>query len=303
MKRILSMVLATSIAAAPLSACANSDAPKAAASAAPPGSLEPREWPEHQRQVTAPELPSAETDSQREIACWGDSMTKGVGADVASIFVSSGEEFDISYLSYPDVLERLTGMTTYNYGVSGATSDEIAYMQGGAQLEYDADYFTAVDEDVMEQGREHPGDILVLEIGSNGGWNEDYSELIEQYRSMIDHAGCEDYIIIGDTDDPGTSVADSSQEAFPDGTGTGETAWETALREEFGDHFINMRAFLVERGLDVAGLEATDDDREAAERGCVSEQLRSDWTHLNSLGYYAQAVAVYERGRDLGYWS
>ena len=63
-----------------------------------------------------------------------------------------------------------------------------------------------------------------------------------------------------------------------------------------------MRAFLVECGLEAAGLEATEDDDGAASRGCVSEQLRSDWTHLNSYGYYAQAIAMFEKDQQLGYW-
>lgn len=240
--------------------------------------------------------------SARTIACWGDSLTEGAGASEAEVLVD-GERFDVSFLSYPEVLERLTGMTTYNYGVSGAASDEIAFMQGGLQGLDDFDPFESVNLSTMVQGRLHPGDILVLEIGSNGGWNGNYGELIAQYRSMIERAGCEDYLIIGDTDDPGTSFADSKQKPFPKGTGAGETAWEAALREEFGDRFINMRVFLVERGLETAGLEATAEDEEDASCGCVPGQLRADWTHLNSYGYYAQAFAVHERGRDLGYWS
>lgn len=232
----------------------------------------------------------------------GHSLTGGAGASGADVLVG-GERFDISFLSYPEVLERLTGMTAYNYGVSGAASDEIAFMQGGLQDLDGFDSFESVDLGTMVRGRLHPGDILVLEIGSNGGWGGDYDELIAQYRSMIEHAGVEDYLIIGDTDDPGTSFADVSQRPFPKGTGTGETSWEAALREEFGDHFINMRAFLVERGLETSGLKATEEDEEDASRGCISEQLRADWTHLNSYGYYAQAVAVYERGQELGYWS
>lgn len=240
--------------------------------------------------------------SVREIACWGDSLTEGVGTSEGVLYWGE-EEIDISYLSYPDILSRLTGMPTYNFGLSGATSEEIAYMQGSLGDIEDTSRFTTINEEIIAQGREHPGDILVLEMGSNGGWNGDYAELIRQYQGMIDHAGVEDYIIIGDTDDPGTSLADLGQEPLFDSTLTSETAWEAALHEAFGAHFINMRIFLIQRGLAVVGLTETDYDLEAAERGCISEQLRSDWTHLNAYGYCAQAIAVYERGKELGYWS
>lgn len=69
---------------------------------------------------------------------------------------------------------------------------------------------------------------------------------------MIQNSGCDYYIIVGDTDDPGTSIADTTQGIRnEDGTyiGVGDTAWEATLREAYGDHFINMRTYLIENGL------------------------------------------------------
>ena len=136
----------------------------------------------------------------------------------------------------------------------------------------------------------------MLEIGSNGGWNNDYQVLIDQYRAMIERSGCEDYLILGDTDDPGTSVGDTSQVPFTEDYAPRETNWEAALREAFGDHFINMRVFLIKHGLEISGLTPTEEDVADARLGCISKQLRSDWTHLNARGYFAKAVAVYQRG-------
>jgi hypothetical protein len=208
-------------------------------------------------------------DDTREIVCWGDSMTQGVGADTdadALVSLADGELYDTSAQSYPQVLSQLTGLDTYNFGVAGATSEEIAVMQGGlpwteievaddgdepedptedATAENDdlapddgneseaeaaaaaddeggddeADeqgeqVISHIDPEVAEEGEERTGDILVLEIGSNGGWDDDYQVLISQYRAMIDRSGCEDYLILGDTDDPGTSVGDTSQVPF-----------------------------------------------------------------------------------------
>ena len=61
--------------------------------------------------------------ASKEIVCWGDSMTEGAGRDPAVIATGDGV-FDASYLSYPDVLQKLTGMTTCNFGVSGALCKE-----------------------------------------------------------------------------------------------------------------------------------------------------------------------------------
>lgn len=252
--------------------------------------------------------PTVVTDykDKREIVCWGDSLTEGIGASSAFIRRETGL-FNASFLSYPEILELLTGIRTYNFGVSGATSAEIAYMQGGWVLESDIEdelkEREIIREDIMELGAQHPGDILVIEMGSNGGWEEGYEQLIAQYHAMIDHAGCANYIIVGDTDDPGSSYADPYGWVQDYGLGIEETAWEVALREEFGEHFINMRLFLIEHGLEVCGLAPTVEDEASAMLGWVSEQLRSDWTHLNSYGYYAQAVGVYEKGKELGYWA
>ena len=293
--------------------------------------------------------PGTSDEDTREIVCWGDSMTQGVGADEgALVSLADGELYDTSYQSYPQVLSQLTGLDTYNFGVAGATSAEVAAMQGGLTWEEleaaeqsvevadadDADANDAddaadadvtddanatddaadaddaddqpvshIDPDVIEEGERHTGDILVLEIGSNGGWNNDYQVLIDQYRAMIERSGCEDYLILGDTDDPGTSVGDTSQVPFTEDYAPRETNWEAALREAFGDHFINMRVFLIKHGLEISGLTPTEEDVADARLGCISKQLRSDWTHLNARGYFAKAVAVYQRGVKLGYWS
>ena len=247
------------------------------------------------------------SDSQvaQEIVCWGDSMTEGFGASEAQIETDDGM-FDASNLSYPEVLQQLTGIKTYNFGVPSATSEEIAVMQGGITAAGDIASYDTIDYDVMAQAKDHPGDILILEIGSNDGWYGDYATLIAQYNAMIAHAGCSKYIIIGDTDDPENSVDDAvAQTAMVqenDPVGTEDTSWDAALREAFGDHFINMRAFLIEEGLRVTGLSPTEADTEAAAHGAISVQLRSDWTHFNSYGYYAQAVGVYQKGIELGYW-
>ena len=264
--------------------------------------------------------PGTSDDDTREIVCWGDSMTQGVGADDdpdALVALADGELYDTSYQSYPQVLSQLTGLDTYNFGVAGATSEEIAVMQGGLpwtalyadgsddseNSDEDEQTISHIDPEVVDEGEEHTGDILVLEIGSNGGWDGDYQVLIDQYRAMIDRSGCDDYLILGDTDDPGTSVGDTSQVPFTDDYAPRETSWETALREAFGDHFINMRVFLIKHGLEISGLTPTPEDVADARLGCISKQLRSDWTHLNARGYFAKAVAVYQRGVKLGYWS
>ncbi len=148
-------------------------------------------------------------------------------------------------------------------------------------------------------------DILILEIGSNGGWS-DYKELILQYDNIIINSGCKYYIIVGDTDDPGTSMADTNQGYYnTDGSyiGIGDTSWEAALRLAYGDHFFNTRTYMIEYGLSDCGLDATTDDLWYFKCGKISRQFRYDWTHFNSYGYYTKGVGIYKKGVELGYWN
>ena len=148
-------------------------------------------------------------------------------------------------------------------------------------------------------------DILILEMGSNGGWQNDYKQLILQYDSIILNSGCQYYIIVGDTDNPAESADGKQDEYGADGNyvGIGDTSWEAALREAYGDHFFNTRTYMIQYGLSDCGLDTTTDDLENFKKGNISEQLRYDWTHFNCYGYYAKGMGIYEKGVELGYWS
>ncbi|MBR3327529.1 MAG: SGNH/GDSL hydrolase family protein [Atopobiaceae bacterium] len=237
-----------------------------------------------------------------EIVCWGDSMTEGIGASPAVIQTDT-ISYDASYKSYPEILQDLCGVTTYNFGVGGATSSELVAMQSGELP--DEDFYGYDDSlaELLELGQEHTGDILILEIGSNGGWDNNYTTLISQYRSMIRASDCKGYLVIGDTDDPGTSMGDRNQDPLKKGQGLQDTAWEAALRRSFGDRFINMRTYLIKRGLKVCGIRRSGQDKACASFGMVPHALRADWTHLNSYGYFAQAFGIYKRGVKLGFWN
>lgn|GEM_PF-394702 len=320
--------------------------------------------------------------AERSISCWGDSMTEGNGSYIATI-VKDGVAQDISYITYPMLLEQLTGIKTYNLGVGGETSKDIAMRQGGLPMVTDRDVtipengaemlnvispddgevvnfndysgYGFTDESVINKvyidghlykltynGESHmlfkhlrhrnkeereseqqaalapttavaarpeavmvpagtrvytkaavdrKDDILIIEMGSNGGWDENLATLVAQYDAMIQSAGCQYYIIIGDTDDPVYAA------------GLGETPWEATLHEAFGDHFINMRQYLIENGLQDCGLETTFADMEGYCSGEISKQLRADWTHLNAYGYYSKGLAIYQKGIELGYWN
>lgn len=306
----------------------------------------------------------------KKIACWGDSITYGLGGQENTFIKSDNGVIDASDWSYPDTLKYYTGLDVYNLGVCGETSYDIALRQGGIKMyvgkqvtvkqgvraqinivdEYGSQvmlenfngYETDNDEPanvvyindtpfqleadngklyisvygdrsnksikikkgtqvVTKAAHDISGDVLVIQMGSNGGW-DDYDKLIQQYKAMIDNSGTECYIIIGDTDNPDESV-DSAYYTDSSEVGIDDTLWEAALREAFGEHFINMRVYMIENALSTAGLEPTQEDIDNIDDGRVPESLKHDFTHLNSYGYYAVGVAVYNKGIELGYWS
>lgn len=202
-----------------------------------------------------------------EINCWGDSITEGYGSDE---------------LTYPLVLEQLTGIPVKNLGVGGEDSREIMKRSRlyGSQAE----------------------DILVVQMGDNGGWR-DIDDLISQYRSMIRLAGTDRFIIVSSTDDP--DDFDQIWGYTEEPVGLEDTPYEAKFREAFGDHLFIARKYLIENGLSINDLEETGEDRERAEKGNISLQLRIpeiDNTHLNDEGYRALAWGIYEKGAELGYW-
>lgn len=144
------------------------------------------------------------------------------------------------------------------------------------------------------------GDAIIIQMGSNGGW-DNYSELIAQYKRMIANSGAEYYIIVGDTDNPDESIEAQYYESSEE-VGLNNTYWEAALEEEFGEHFLNMRTYMLSQAIETTGLAYSEDDIADISYGRVPESLKSDYTHLNSYGYYAMGVAIYEKGQQLGYW-
>lgn len=166
-------------------------------------------------------------------------------------------------------------------------------------------YINAGSKVIPKAAYEHSKDILILEMGSNGGWNSDYDELIAQYRHIIDNSHCADYIIVGDTDDPGSSADGNQYIIDSDGNyaGLSPTLWEQALEEAFEDHFLNTRLYLLENALTDCGLTPTENDMINMQTGALPEQIRADYTHFNSYGYYSKGKAIYLKGIQLGYWN
>lgn len=92
--------------------------------------------------------------------------------------------------------------------------------------------------------------------------------------------------------------------------------------QEFGDHYINIRKFICDYGIELAesmGYTVTRDQDncyvgdaavdttyptvgESIDAGVIPRVFRKDGVHGNYYYYQMVAMAVYEKGKDLGYW-
>jgi len=289
----------------------------------------------------------------RNITCWGDSLTQGIGASGSVVINGLSGATETTALANFINANSSVKKTVYNMGIIAEDSRTIACRQGGlkmyvnnitipatgsvtfsdiicedgneiitarvdcsaqracfdactiggiiGQLTYDSDtnlysFKRAVDGTellintdtaiITPTSIARRDDILVLEMGNNGGWDQDYEVLIKQYDSMIEYSNCKYFIIVGDTDGDPVDRGD----------------WDKALQAAYGDHYINMRAYLSTNGLTDCELTPSSADLAMIPLGEVPDSLKWDWSHLNSYGYYSKGKAIYAKGVQLGYW-
>lgn len=154
---------------------------------------------------------------------------------------------------------------------------------------------------ITKEMREHKDDIQIIFMGTNGGWmiTADDAEtrikkLTSQIDMMIDYNTSKKYIIIG-------------MHYFYSWVlynGLTKEQLENAMLLKYGNHYINLRKYMIEYGLADAGLTATEADTEAINNGNVPPSLLySDGIHGNSYFYNILANLVNKKGIELGYWN
>lgn len=138
--------------------------------------------------------------------------------------------------------------------------------------------------------------INVVFIGTNGDFRNP-TELIEHQKAILarNERNGERYIVIGLYAVNSAQVNGSLLDYFAE--------LESALSEEYGERFINLREYLTTDALSDAGIEPTEDDLEAISEGKVPPSLMvDDLLHLNATGYELVGRLIYERMDSLGYF-
>ncbi len=131
------------------------------------------------------------------------------------------------------------------------------------------------------------GDVLVIFAGTNDLPDKSsVKNIISLEKSMLDAAKCDKYIIVGLTYAGG----------IPD-----IEAVNDALAKEFGDHFVDIRKYMLNYGLADAGIDMTPSDKDDIKKGEIPGSLRSDYVHGNKLYHKLLGEQVYRRLQYLGY--
>lgn len=131
------------------------------------------------------------------------------------------------------------------------------------------------------------GDVLVIFAGTNDLPNaKSVSNIIRLERSMLEAAKCDKYIIVGLTYAGGIPEIDEVN---------------NALAKEFGDHFVDIRKYMLNYGLADAGIKPTAEDKADIKKGEIPSSLRSDYVHGNKHYHRLLGEQVYRRMQQLGY--
>ncbi|MAW96188.1 MULTISPECIES: hypothetical protein [unclassified Leeuwenhoekiella] len=120
-------------------------------------------------------------------------------------------------------------------------------------------------------------------IGQNGGWSSP-QDLATQLKKMIDFSGSPNYLILG----------------LHTGSESYRKPLELLMEKEFGANYLNLRKYMVNRGLADAQLNPTSEDLQAIESGKCPPQLLGDSVHFNEIGYYLIGNLLYERFKQIG---
>lgn len=290
-------------------------------------------------------------DKDRDISCWGDSLTYGYGATHGST-------------DYPTVLSSLLNKTVHNFGVSGEDVPQIMARQGAyyaktnpftipsdtsaVEITYTGTinganpiklgekgnlsitnpvdiggvkgnisysdskfYFTRLESGnaveitrptqvIPHNAYDRKDDIQCIFVGTNGGWmvtadnaQTRIDKLISEIDMMIDHSSSKQYIVIGM----------HYYYSWVLYNGLTVDMVETALQRKYGEHYINLRKYMIEYGLLDAGLTPTEADTSAIANGNVPPSLLySDGLHGNEKFYDILANLVHKQGKILQYW-
>ena len=269
------------------------------------------------------------------ISCWGDSLTAGAGGNGTTYpgilkslcgklvninrFGVGGENsksiairqgaipiYTNSFIIPSDTTtveieikdSQNTSVSLANQGVSGLNPSYINDIAGNISRDGNKYYFTrsnvgesiTVQKDtriITEGMKNHRDDLMIIWSGTNDTPNTTtIQNVINNIDSMIEYSSNPNYIVIGLTSKYYMAEVEQVNEI---------------LSEKYGEHFLDIRTYILENGLADAEIDPTEQDETDIANGEIPSSLRSDDVHLNAEGYTIVGTQVYNKLISLGY--
>ena len=129
--------------------------------------------------------------------------------------------------------------------------------------------------------------IQIFWVGTNDAPNtaDKAKQTVNIVQNMVNYYSGERFLVLGMT-----------VKAYAD-------ACNDLMGQIFGNHYINIKEYMIKYGLDDNNLTPTEQDTTDISNNIIPESLRSDSVHFNDYGYNAIAKCVFQHGKDLGYWT
>lgn len=131
--------------------------------------------------------------------------------------------------------------------------------------------------------------VNIFFIGQNGGF-KDIPDYVAQLKRMIEFGKSSRYIVI--SFHKPNNIINNVEEM---------KAMEDSLTSVFGKHYINLRDYMVSKGVTDALMTATEEDVDSIKKGQVPPQLLTDGTHFNASACRLIALLVKSKMKELGY--
>jgi len=298
----------------------------------PSGNPDPSQSEGSQSQSQPPDGP--QTGTVTSLACWGDSLTAGSGGDGTTYPDVLAELTGLDVFNGGVPGERSAGIAAREGGQPAETTVVGGSIpaEGGVEVKFGGDVVIIRDEGTLDgtlmdvhgvltkdqtrvKGaytftRDEGGDPVEVPDGTPfitdiGEANRDAGtiiwaghndirlgggqELLDNIATMVDYV--EDggnYLVLGLSNGTG---AEKDTPFYQEGV----EFVNPALEEAYGpDHYLDVRRWLIDEGLDAAGIEATDQDETDIANDVPPTSLRdpSAQGHLNAEGYRVLAEYI-----------
>ena len=135
--------------------------------------------------------------------------------------------------------------------------------------------------------KDNKEDLMIIWAGTNDNPSvESIQEVIDNIDAMIDYSNNPNYIIIGLT----------CKKKIPD-----IESINNILFSKYGEHFLDIRTYILENGLADAEIVPTLQDETDISNSEIPTSLRYDNVHFNDYGYSIVGEQVYNKLISLGY--